>query len=231
MLTTPTPLTPLQTWAILTTALFDRDVVLMGGSSEVDSWRPTAEERADKFFVQLNHHLFRRERNQPCDWLIARKGSGMNAESFMSLETATRARIKFVSAQLNEPETFLLWLTRGVYIFPFYEKSFNKINPYHPTLEWCNQFWNELRTNPFIGILALKMILMFPVRSVELKGFDFFARGSVLQKNISCHNVRLQVEWLTRMYHTDFRIKLDPNLLKLLLIKERGQTQTYDRNA
>jgi hypothetical protein len=218
--------------ACLTNALFDRDVILMGGVAAADDIRFTAEEKRRFFFVQLNHHLFRRQGNQPCDWLIARQGSGMRPDKFKTLQGETKERIKVVSCQLNHPEYFWDWADLKP-VFPFFERGSNKLNPYHPALEWCNQFWNEIRTNPFLSMLALRMILLFPVRSVRLYGFNFFSdvRAPVKTK-VGCHHVTKQTDWLCRMYHTDFRIELEPALIKMLKLDRgpRGFFAPYDMN-
>ena len=210
--------------------LFNRDVILCGGSSSIDALRFTKKEKDNCFFVQLNHHLFRRP-GHVCDWLICRKGSGMNAETFLDLSPAKRNRIRIISSQLNEPELFLGWYDQEFtkIHFPFHERRFTSINAYHPAMEWCNQFWNEIRTNPFIGMLALRMILLFPVRSVTLKGFDFFTpEGRPVPSKVSCHHVEKQTNWLTHLYHTDYRICLDQELLTLLKIDSRGYVDTFE---
>lgn len=208
----------------------------MGGSFVADKWNLSREEFNEKFFIQVNHHIGRRVGNQPCDWLIARKGSGMRAEVFRALPEPYQKRIKIISAQVNEPELFEGWeefcKEKNIPLFPFHEKGFINENPYHSSLEWCNQYWNEIGTNPFIGMLAVKMILMFPVRSLKLCGFDFFKTPEgVVRKQLSCHNITRQVHWLRGIYSGDFRLNIDKGLTDVFNsfgeIK-RGITKTYD---
>lgn len=191
----------------------------MGGALPADNRTFSKEEIDNYFFVHLNHHLFRREDVQPCDWLIARQGSTMIAENFLKLKSKTRERIKIISPQINEFEKYAEWrdlcTTSEKIIFPFHEAGFINMNPYHPSVEWCNQFWNEIGTNPFMGILAIRMILLFPIRSLKLYGFDFFKEGEDFRKNIGCHNIRVQILWLLHLYNTDFRVEADQRLLNV----------------
>lgn len=202
-------------WPHLYQTIFDRDVILMGGNLQADYFKPTKEEK-DLFWVQLNHHLTRRP-HQPCDWLIARAGSGMDPKMFETLPEKQRQRIKFISCACNK-HTFPEWLeVASLAVIPFHENGFAKRNPYHPALEWCNQFWNELNTNPMMGMLALKMILLLPVRSVRLIGFDFFEMPNGGKRQvIGPHYIPLQMEWLRDQWQTDFRIELDPLVVKMI---------------
>lgn len=225
-----------NSWLNIPQILFNREVIIIGGSYQGDELKFTKEERERYFFVQVNHHIKRRQNYQPCDWLIARQGSEMIAENFLKLTQPTRDRIKIISAQINETERYEEWCKvcadGGYYLFPFHENCGGKQNPHHPTLEWCNQFWTELRTNPFIGILAIKMILMFPIKSLKIMGFDFYQKpGGGFHKNLSCHNIKLQVLWLLHQYNTDFRIEIDDKLLDAFCTfgkVNRGKIESFD---
>lgn len=203
--------------------LFEKDVYLFGGANWADNIRVSSADWNDKtkIYVQLNHHLTRRY-HQPCDWLIARAGSGMDLEKFNRLAKQTRERIKVISCACNK-HTFNEFV--GVRpVFPFHEIGYIKENPFHPSLEWCNAFWNEIKTNPLIGILAIKMILMFPIKSLTLRGFDFFAKPDGTQRDrLSCHHLGLQRAWLLERYRTDFRLNFDADtrLKEALGIDER----------
>lgn len=195
--------------------IFGKDVILMGGSGQADNITFTPEESASKFFVQLNHHLIRRT-HQPCDWLIARAGSGMCAEKFALLPQQTQDRIKFISCACNK-HTFETWVKTGKPVYPFHEIGYASMNPFHFALEWCNQFWTEIKSNPFVGLLALRMILLFPVKSVTLYGFDFFAlQDGSKRTKLGCHYIQCQMDWLKHQYLTDFRINLEPKLVEII---------------
>jgi hypothetical protein len=199
---------------ILDAELFARDVVLVGGAARVDEL--TLDFKDGRFYVQLNHHLTRRR--QPCDWLIARAGCGMNPEKLSALPEGIRSRVKVVSTAVNK-HMFPEW-KKHYPVFPFHELRHGGLNPFHPCVEWCNQFWNEIKVNPFVGMIALRMILLFPIKSVELVGFDFYARGGSLQSKISCHYVQPQIEWLANLYKTDFRVILSSELQTLIGVTE-----------
>jgi hypothetical protein len=227
----------IETWIELPRLLFGKDIILIGGSYAGDCKKFTREEREKYFFVQLNHHIKRRSSDQPCDWLITRQGSGMVSSEFLKLPSSTIERIKIISCQVNNPKIFQEWVMYGAYsgkiISPFHETGYAKENPFHSSLEWCNQFWNEIRTNPFIGVLAVKMILMFPIRSLKIIGFDFYKDPAVAswKTNISCHNVGNQVRWLMHQYRTDFRIEVDSGLLETFKAFgdiRRGIDETFD---
>jgi len=218
----------LESFLFLNRFLFNKNVILLGGSSLIDSWRPTEQEKQNQVFVQLNHHIFRRE-HQPCDWLICRQGSGMLPDVFEDLRDWTKTRIKIISPQISRPEYFVHWIQKPYTIFPFFEKAHKKLNPYHPAFEWCNSFWNEILTNPFIGILAVKMILLFPIQSLTLKGFDFFTNSNQdIPRRVGCHYVKTQTEYLINLYQSDYRIHLEPDLLKLLQVEKRERFLIYD---
>jgi hypothetical protein len=214
---------------VLWEMLFNRDVYLIGGSAKADNIKFSEEEKQSKIFVQLNHHLTRRH-HHPCDWLIARAGSTMNPTLFKTLPEKLQKQIKVVSCACNK-NTFKDWLNAGFLVYPFHEVGYSKANPYHPALEWCNQFWNEIRTNPLVGMIAVKMILMFPVKSLTLKGFDFYrlSNGCTLAQ-VACHEIPIQKRWLRHLYLTDFRINLEDSLVNQLKIEGfyRGISKLYE---
>lgn len=218
--------------------LFEREVVLMGGAHRADFIVHSGEDRKRYFFVQLNHHFNRRFMRQTCDWLIARQGSGMIAGTFLKIPEQHRRRIRFISCQVNQPERFAEWdyvaQQQFATLFPFHESAFPKLNPYHHSLEWCNQFWNQLQTNPFIGVLAIKMILLFPVKSLWIRGFDFFREpNGTIRKKLSCHVIGRQIEWLRELYNSDMRITVDDDLLAVLKLTgqiNRGNIKPYNVN-
>jgi len=207
---------------------FNKECIIMGGCSSVDDYKFSKEDFHNKFVIQLNHHILRR-RDQPVHWLIARAGSGMCPKIFETVPKSQRDKLIAVSCACNK-HTFPLWLDAGYSVLPFFEQSFLGNNPFSPSLEWCNAFWHEIRTNPFIGMLALKMALMMPFKSIELKGFNFFASNDILPSKMSCHYIDVQVEWFLRQYNSDFRIIIDDKLKKLLHIenKIRGLRDTFE---
>jgi hypothetical protein len=227
-------------WMGLSCRLFDRDVVIIGGSIAGDRFEPSKKERAEKIFVQLNHHWLRRFTYQPCDWLISRKGSGMSVERLKKeIPEESLKRLEFISCQVNNLDHYLDWSMYSAvnqkFLFPFHETGYIKQNPFHPTLEWCNQFWNEIGTNPFIGILAIRMILLFPIRSLQVVGFDFFKKpeGGFFDQ-LSCHNIKRQVLWLLHQYNTDMRISVDDSLIKVFNSFgeiNRGLIGSYDSST
>jgi hypothetical protein len=217
--------------AILEQELFNRDVVLIGGSASVDDLRFDFSNDT-RFFIQLNHHLTRRK-YQPCHWLVARAGSGMEYSVFKTkIPEYQQKRVRVVSTACNK-HTFETW--QPYYpVFPFHEIRHVGLNPFHPCIEWCNQFWNELETNPFVGMIALKMALMFPIKSIELIGFDFYnGECGEIRKNIGCHNLEKQINWFKHVYNTDFRITIDDNLKHVLHLSDsdRFKPLAFDLNA
>ena len=151
-------------------------------------------------------------------------------EKFLTLPDYLQKRIKIISCQSSQPEKFLKWCESDKIIFPFHEKGYLKPSPYGFAQEWCNQFWNALGTNPFIGMIALKILLMFPIKSIKLVGFDFFAppQGGV-RRQLGCHNITRQIDWLRQQYETDFRIELEPDLVKMIKASEpRGCTPPFE---
>jgi hypothetical protein len=199
---------------ILDRELLAREVVLVGGDARVDDYK--FDFKDGRFYVQLNHHLTRRK--QPCDWLIARAGCGMTPERLSLLPDGVKSRVKVVSTSVNK-HMFPEW-QRHYPVFPFHELRHLKLNPFHPCVEWCNQFWNDIKVNPFVGMLALRMILLFPIKSVELIGFDFYARGGEVPSKISCHYISPQLNWLKNLYRTDFRVILSSELQQIIGVTE-----------
>jgi hypothetical protein len=196
----------------------EKKILLVGGSESVDDFN--LNDYSDYSVVQLNNHLLRRPK-QRCDWLISREGSGMDIEMFKSL--AQRESILYVSTACNK-RTFEEFYYYPVFLWPFYEGRYIKTNPYHPGLEWCNQLWNELQTNPVVGMLALKMVQLLPVSEIKLIGFDFWhdkTKGFELMRS-GCHYTPSLMNWLKHQYNTDFRIQLDKETLDILKIKDRG---------
>lgn len=146
----------------------------------------------------------------------------MVLENFLGIPEQSRDRVQVLSVQTNEYDRYDEWenfceaeeaLNRNRIFFPFHEVGFAKENPYHSSMEWCNQFWNEIGTNPFVGLIAIRMILLFPIRSLNIVGFDFFKETvGEIRKKIGCHHVARQIEWLLHKYNTDFRITVDKRL-------------------
>lgn len=184
-------------------------VVLLGGGSEADSLYLSKED-SHKFYVHINRHIERRP-SIPCDWLIAR--SKVDYSFFADLPQRTQSRIKFVSAPIDD-RYFPGWMGSGKFIFPFIDLSINK---FHPALDWCVRFKENLGASALAGMLALKMVLMFPVRSVQLVGFDFYRKpNGRLKKSEGGHDIRKNMDWLKARYNQDPRILINEPLLSIL---------------
>lgn len=206
---------------------YRKKILLVGGANSIDQLSLSAFVDEEYKIVQLNHHLTRRP-NQPCDWLIARAGSGMDLDLLKTLPQYKQ--ITFISTACHKHTFKEFFDHRKFYVWPFHEYRYARTNPFHPALEWCNQFWNELNTNPTIGMLALRMIQILPVAEIRLIGFDFWhdkQKGFEALRS-GCHHLPTQIKWLKHQYHTDHRITLDPMLLKLLGIETRGYWDTYE---
>ena len=208
-------------------AFFDEKILLVGGSSSVDYLDLEEYNEKGFYIVQLNHHLKRRPQ-QPCHWLIARAGSGMDLQTLLSLPQ--RDHVRFVSTACHKHTFKEFYEYKKVHLWPWHEGRYVKQNPYHPALEWCNQFWNQLKTNPVMGMLALRMIQILPVREIHLIGFDFWPAKQRGFKSLrsNCHYLPRHLAWLRDQYHTDFRIHLEPKLLELMGVTERGDFSTFE---
>lgn len=211
-------------------ALYGKDVCLLGGMSELDSEVSSLLNRYD-FFVHLNHHLLRRPA-LPCDWWICRSEVPVGIEDLEHLEKAPA--ILSTSVDGRKFEEFRNYaLRRTVALIPFHEKHFARMNPFHFSLEWCNSFRNQLNTNPLLGVLALRMILSYPVRSVTLRGFDFYSSIKSNLEKVGSHDLVPQKKWLIRTWQSDFRVHLDETLIQALGLdpKSRGISKTYSSGA
>lgn len=217
------------TFQMLYENTFNKDCIIMGGCSSVDDYKFSKDDFHKKFVIQLNHHILRR-RSQPVHWLIARAGSGMCPKIFETIPEAQRNKLIAVSCACNK-HTFTQWVDSGYSVFPFFEQAFLGNNPYSPSLEWCNQFWIQIRSNPFVGMIALKMALMMPFKSIELVGFNFFqGTNKVVPSKLGCHYIDVQKDWLRDQYNTDFRIILDKRMIEILGMtdKIRGLMPTFE---
>jgi len=195
--------------------LYGRDVVLVGGAASADKIRFTEADQRRFFVVQLNGHIYRRYVTQHCDWLVCRP-EAVTLDDYAELPKAVRQAMSLISVPVNDPG-FFKWAAHCDTLIPFHDTAHAARNPWHFSLEWCNAFANELRTAPLTGMLALKMILMFPVRSVRLVGFDFYDGPDGEQKTmIGCHSLDRNREWLIRQWHCDYRIEFDGTLIKSL---------------
>lgn len=209
-----------------------KKLCLVGGHESADSIHSRFFERFD-IVIQLNHHILRRPQ-QPLDWWICRSSPPIEFSDLERLEKEP----KIISTAVNThkfPEFVQTAQAAGICFIPFHENCFIKANPFHYTLEWCNAFWHEMDTNPFIGTLALRMALNHPIKSIFLTGFDFFTqKDNKIKDRVGVHDTETQTNWFKKMWNTDFRVSFDNRLIECLKLDttRRGITPSREiKNA
>lgn len=178
--------------------------------------------------MQVNHHPKRRT-HQPCHWWVTRPNAFLSID-----ELKVFAAPMIVSTPINK-QWFLPMneyaFSLGAAFIPWVDGQYTKANPYHYSLEWCNAFHNQLDTMPFVGVLALQMALRFPVRSIFLTGFDFYAEHRKDKTgSIESHGLKPQMKWMKEIWNQDFRVRYDRTLMRILGLdeKKRAITPTQD---
>lgn len=194
--------------------LFNKKLCLVGGSLRADKIVPDFFKQFD-IVVQLNHHILRRKR-QPVDWWICRSSPPIVPDDIKVMRKCPTLVSSAVNTNKFLPLKEYAHDIGAIYI-PFHETAFIRMNPYHSALEWCNAFWNEVDTNPLIGMLALRMILNYPIQSVMLTGFDFYEPDNGgFRPMIGPHHLKNQRDWLSQTWHCDHRVIFDKKLIKVL---------------
>lgn len=188
--------------------LWEKEIVILAGSSIADEYEPEPHE----VVVQLNHHVTRR--SSRCDWLILRKSCQLTPERFR-LECPQSNAVKIITPAISTIDFFRAWERyaneRKIHCTTFFNRGFLGVNPYHPSLEWNNEFLSTVGTDPFLGVLAAKMISRLPVSRIKLIGFDFYGGNSEM---VGVHNVRKNLAALYNMWRYDYRFVADRVLLE-----------------
>jgi hypothetical protein len=89
-------------------------------------------------------------------------------------------------------------------------------NPFGGEHEWLNNFYRDLGTMPFTGMIALKHLLNLPIKSISLVGFSFYERLGIIPHSRNSHFIYPQAEWLYNISHKDYRISLEPEFYTIL---------------
>src|ERR1041385_6045191 len=154
--------------------LAEKQVLLVGGSTLTDE--VDLRSLYSSFFtVQLNHHLKRRP-FQNCDYLIIRNESSV---SFFNVTPDWMNEHfyspKIISCSIDNP-SFEKWHEFSEDIKALFlplPGSFNS-NRSHPFVLLFRQLNGELKTAPLLGLMAVKILLSTPLKSLLVTGFDFY---------------------------------------------------------
>lgn len=114
-------------------------------------------------------------------------------------------------------ETLKACAIGGQSVIPYDSHIYEGLNPHGTEFEWSNVFGKELKTTPFTGIIALRLLLSLPIKSVFITGFTFYAKGpNQFPFLVPPHHVEPQVEWLKDVLESDARVSIDSTLKHLL---------------
>lgn len=93
-----------------------------------------------------------------------------------------------------------------------------------PEYEPLCLFQKNLGCMPLTGILAIADLLMQPIKSLNIIGFDFyFVYGIGVRKQIGPHFIPPQLNWLWSVCGKDYRVKWDNKLQRVFdFYGERG---------
>jgi hypothetical protein len=89
-------------------------------------------------------------------------------------------------------------------------------NPFGPENEFINLLYKEFKSMPFTGMIAVNHLLMMPIKSLTLIGFDFYQRAGILPSHRDSHGVWQQVIWLFGRFIRDCRLQLSDQLVALM---------------
>lgn len=142
--------------------LYDKSVVLIGGK---DNYDENIINSAD-VVVRVNQHVLRQ--GGRCEGLY--------------VATCDPCRL----SELETPPVFMAWRISGVYAqeyreyalrnrllrIPYQNERYGKVSPHGPEYEWTNIFGHELNAKPFTGVLAIKHLCSFPIRTLYVTGMD-----------------------------------------------------------
>jgi hypothetical protein len=90
-------------------------------------------------------------------------------------------------------------------------------NPFAPEHEFINLLYKDFKSMPFTGMIAVNHLLMMPIKSLTLIGFDFYQRAGILPSHRDSHAIWVQVLWLFGRYVKDPRLQLSDQLVSLML--------------
>lgn len=119
----------------------------------------------------------------------------------------------------------------GGRFFLYANQRYAKANPYGPDFSWLNNFNWELGTKALTGILAVKHLLSFSIRSLYITGMDFYRASwpeyrrqalngrTIYQRD--AHELVPQMRWLRRVAEIDRRVICDEALTDALQSFER----------
>jgi len=108
--------------------------------------------------------------------------------------------------------------------FDFQNEKYDKINPHGVEYEWSNILNWEMNAKPFTGMLALKFLTFFPIKSVFVTGMDMHINSCDKLKTLDdkiilrrdAHDIAPQLQWLRQISHCDKRIILCDDLIKVI---------------
>ena len=87
------------------------------------------------------------------------------------------------------------------------------VNPIYPEFEPLCAWQKEIGTFVFVGILAIRDLLNHYVKSLTLRGFNFYFKpGQGSPKKVGKHEVEPQIVWLYRTSVFDKRLIIDEQL-------------------
>lgn len=188
--------------------LYNKNVLLLGGAKPL----PYKVEDYDIIVAANSHSVGYDHRID----IIYTQSSDMPTAL---LEDPKTKELKYMC--INYSQMFAQTLQRfcekhGVPYRFFLHAIWPEVNPIAPELEPLCVWQKEIGTFVFIGILAIEDMLRHCVKTLTLRGFDFyFTEGEGCKKKIGHHEVEPQVVWLYRKAHFDKRIIIDENLKRV----------------
>ena len=195
--------------------LYDRNVLIIGGSDEYDRKRA---ESVD-VVVRINQHLFKQDPAR-CHMLFTAACEPCRLAELKKPPLAIA--FDCIAPYAQQYKTYAI--DNKCLAMPFVNQSYKDKNPYSVTQEWCNVLNKTVGTKPFTGMVALDYILQFPIKHVYCDGMDMhYATAQRLKTTTGetllrkdAHDILPQVVWLSNKVKTDARITICDDLTAVI---------------
>lgn len=202
---------------LLYDVLAGRSVTLLGGGKEFDMDMIND----CTYLVHANWHHLAREKLPPA--------AGVYLESQYIVDLPVSPVFIGVRVGADSEGYYRRWAKqRNIITVGWDFATYEGLNPFGASHEWCNVLSKRLGTMPFTGVVALTHLLRFPITKLNVTGMDLFASGGAEQRQLHYedkiqnewyrdnHAIGPQIRYLREVWKTDARFKPDATLLSVL---------------
>jgi hypothetical protein len=187
--------------------LYNAKVLLIGGADISDEQMQELEAGSFDIWVRVNDHY-------------KRQGGRTEVLYVSGTQEADKSLSHSVIVECKPEGLESAWLDVGQengnkYLW-FDVNLYADTNPYGGEHEWLNNFYRQIGSMPFTGMIATKHLLTLPIKSLALVGFDFYQQHGIVPHHRNSHLIYPQAKWLRDTAHFDYRVSIEPKLSDML---------------